>query len=126
MLAFIFVFFVICIFFVSSQRSPSPGPNHVMSSNTTSASALPSASGSRSSCSFTPTLATHFSENLIKHVQGWPAEHAEKQVCCAYSLLHDLNNGQHWGGGGVPDVSVKQDRTRPALKLVLDINCNML
>lgn len=34
----------------------------------------------RATCSFTPTLAAHFNENLIKHVQGWPAEHVEKQV----------------------------------------------
>lgn len=34
----------------------------------------------RATCSFTPTLAAHFNENFIKHVQGWPAEHVEKQV----------------------------------------------
>lgn len=68
----------------SSQRSPSPGSNHVASSSNNapnSVSAPPSASAARPSCSFTPTLAAHFNENLIKHVQGWPAEHAEKQVC---------------------------------------------
>lgn len=69
----------------SSHRSPSPGPNHVAtgggSNAPTSASATPISSTSRPSCSFTPSLAAHFNENLIKHVQGWPAEHAEKQVC---------------------------------------------
>lgn len=68
----------------SSQRSPSPGPNHVVSSSSSvpnSASAPPNASSARPSCSFTPALAAHFNDNLIKHVQGWPAEHAEKQVC---------------------------------------------
>lgn len=30
--------------------------------------------------SFTPTLVTHFDENLIKHIQGWPSENTEKQV----------------------------------------------
>lgn len=67
-----------------SQRSPSPGPNHVTSSSSNapnSASAPPTASATRPSCTFTPTLAAHFNENLIKHVHGWPAEHAEKQVC---------------------------------------------
>uniref|UniRef100_A0A9J7WV34 WW domain-containing adapter protein with coiled-coil n=1 Tax=Cyprinus carpio carpio TaxID=630221 RepID=A0A9J7WV34_CYPCA len=83
----------------SSQRSPSPGPNH-MGSNSSSnngggggggqgpgvvSGAMPPGSvpagtaPGRATCSFTPTLAAHFNENLIKHVQGWPAEHVEKQ-----------------------------------------------
>lgn len=67
----------------SSQRSPSPGPNHVTPSINTapsSASAPPTTSAARTSCSLTPSLSSHFSENLIRHVQGWPAEHVEKQV----------------------------------------------
>lgn len=40
----------------------------------------PGTAPGRATCSFTPTLAAHFNENLIKHVQGWPAEHVEKQV----------------------------------------------
>lgn len=30
--------------------------------------------------SFAPTLATHFDETLIRHIQGWPSENTEKQV----------------------------------------------
>lgn len=30
--------------------------------------------------SFTPTLAAHFDETLIRHIQGWPSENTEKQV----------------------------------------------
>lgn len=30
--------------------------------------------------SFTPSLAAHFDDNLIKHIQGWPSENTEKQV----------------------------------------------
>uniref|UniRef100_A0A3Q1EZJ1 WW domain-containing adapter protein with coiled-coil n=1 Tax=Acanthochromis polyacanthus TaxID=80966 RepID=A0A3Q1EZJ1_9TELE len=78
-----------------SQRSPSPGPNHVASSSSNapnSASAPPSASGARPSCSFTPTLAAHFSENLIKHVQGWPAEHAEKQASRLREEAHTMGS----------------------------------
>lgn len=30
--------------------------------------------------SFTPTLAAHFDENLVRHIQGWPSETTEKQV----------------------------------------------
>lgn len=77
-----------------SQRSPSPGPNHVGSSSnaSNSASAPPSASAARPSCSFTPTLATHFNENLIKHVQGWPAEHAEKQASRLREEAHSMGS----------------------------------
>uniref|UniRef100_A0A665UUF8 WW domain-containing adapter protein with coiled-coil n=1 Tax=Echeneis naucrates TaxID=173247 RepID=A0A665UUF8_ECHNA len=79
----------------SSQRSPSPGPNHVASSSSNapnSASAPPSASAARPSCSFTPTLAAHFNENLIKHVQGWPAEHAEKQASRLREEAHTMGS----------------------------------
>uniref|UniRef100_A0A671QIW8 WW domain-containing adapter protein with coiled-coil n=1 Tax=Sinocyclocheilus anshuiensis TaxID=1608454 RepID=A0A671QIW8_9TELE len=67
----------------SSQRSPSPGPNHMgsnISGAMTPGSVPASTAPGRATCSFTPTLAAHFNENLIKHVQGWPAEHVEKQV----------------------------------------------
>ncbi|MED6263171.1 hypothetical protein CHARACLAT_001734 [Characodon lateralis] len=77
-----------------SQRSPSPGPNHVSSSSnaSNSASAPPGAPAARPSCSFTPTLATHFHENLIKHVQGWPAEHAEKQASRLREEAHSMGS----------------------------------
>uniref|UniRef100_A0A8P4GG33 WW domain containing adaptor with coiled-coil a n=1 Tax=Dicentrarchus labrax TaxID=13489 RepID=A0A8P4GG33_DICLA len=78
-----------------SQRSPSPGPNHVASSSSNapnSASAPPTASASRPSCSFTPTLAAHFNENLIKHVQGWSAEHAEKQASRLREEAHTMGS----------------------------------
>ncbi|XP_077365324.1 WW domain-containing adapter protein with coiled-coil isoform X2 [Festucalex cinctus] len=79
-----------------SQRSPSPGPNHVApgsSSNApTSASATPTSSTSRPACSFTPALAAHFNENLIKHVQGWPAEHAEKQASRLREEAHTMGS----------------------------------
>ncbi|XP_029001987.1 WW domain-containing adapter protein with coiled-coil isoform X2 [Betta splendens] len=77
------------------QRSPSQSPNHVASSNssnTSSSSVLTSASASRPLCSFTPTLAAHFSENLIKHVQGWPAEHAEKQASRLREEAHTMGS----------------------------------
>ena len=68
------------IFSRSSQRSPSPGPNHTSNSNASNTAVVPQNSSARPPCSLTPTLAAHFNENLIKHVQGWPADHAEKQV----------------------------------------------
>lgn len=71
------------LFFIlssSSQRSPSPGPNHTSSSSASNSTPAPQNTSVRPTCSLTPTLAAHFNENLIKHVQGWPADHAEKQV----------------------------------------------
>lgn len=38
---------------------------------------------------YTPTLATHFDESLIKHIQGWPSENTEKQ---ASRLREDIYN----------------------------------
>uniref|UniRef100_UPI00398F4296 WW domain-containing adapter protein with coiled-coil isoform X4 n=1 Tax=Pristiophorus japonicus TaxID=55135 RepID=UPI00398F4296 len=73
----------------SNQRSPSPSPNHIASS---SASSVPSTTSARSSCSLTPTLAAHFNENLIKHVQGWPADHAEKQASRLREEAHNMGS----------------------------------
>uniref|UniRef100_A0A3P9IWU6 WW domain-containing adapter protein with coiled-coil n=1 Tax=Oryzias latipes TaxID=8090 RepID=A0A3P9IWU6_ORYLA len=77
-----------------SQRSPSPGSNHVASSSNApnSASAPPASSTSRASCSFTPSLAAHFNESLIKHVQGWPAEHVEKQASRLREEAHTMGS----------------------------------
>ncbi|XP_042202800.1 WW domain-containing adapter protein with coiled-coil isoform X3 [Callorhinchus milii] len=77
----------------SSQRSPSPSPNHIASSSaTSSASSVQPTTSARSSCSLTPTLAAHFNENLIKHVQGWPADHAEKQASRLREEAHNMGS----------------------------------
>ncbi|XP_072910839.1 WW domain-containing adapter protein with coiled-coil isoform X2 [Hemitrygon akajei] len=73
----------------SNQRSPSPSSNHISSSSATSVSSTTTA---RSSCSLTPTLVAHFSENLIKHVQGWPADHAEKQASRLREEAHNMGS----------------------------------
>ncbi|XP_067870270.1 WW domain-containing adapter protein with coiled-coil isoform X2 [Heterodontus francisci] len=73
----------------SNQRSPSPSPNHIASN---SASSVSSTTPARSSCSLTPTLAAHFNENLIKHVQGWPADHAEKQASRLREEAHNMGS----------------------------------
>uniref|UniRef100_A0A673W0R7 WW domain containing adaptor with coiled-coil a n=1 Tax=Salmo trutta TaxID=8032 RepID=A0A673W0R7_SALTR len=65
-----------------SQRSPSPVPPPPPHPP-----APPPAS-----CSFTPTLASHFNENLIKHVQGWPADHAEKQASRLREEAHTMGS----------------------------------
>ncbi|MBZ3883950.1 WW domain-containing adapter protein with coiled-coil [Sciurus carolinensis] len=76
----------------SSQRSPSPGPNHTSSSNTSNTAVVPQNSSARPACSLTPTLAAHFNENLIKHVQGWPADHAEKQASRLREEAHNMGS----------------------------------
>lgn len=46
--------------------------------------------------SFTPTLAAHFDENLIRHIQGWPSENTEKQVLCTTDTLTCYRAAYHW------------------------------
>ncbi|XP_068091820.1 WW domain-containing adapter protein with coiled-coil isoform X2 [Hyperolius riggenbachi] len=77
----------------SSQRSPSPSPNLTSSTCAQNASSVPHNSSARSSsCTLTPTLAAYFNENLIKHVQGWPAEHAEKQASRLREEAHNMGS----------------------------------
>ncbi|XP_026138397.1 WW domain-containing adapter protein with coiled-coil-like isoform X3 [Carassius auratus] len=61
------------------------------SSNGSAGISVPtSGSTSRTQSTFTPSLALHFDENLIKHVQGWPAEHVEKQVSRLREDFHNM------------------------------------
>ncbi|CAO2594685.1 WW domain-containing adapter protein with coiled-coil [Lemmus lemmus] len=80
------------VFSCSSQRSPSPGPNHTSSSNASNATVVPQNTSARPACSLTPTLAAHFNDNLIKHVQGWPADHAEKQASRLREEAHNMGS----------------------------------
>ena len=80
------------IFSRSSQRSPSPGPNHTSNSNASNTAVVPQNSSARPPCSVTPTLTAHFNENLIKHVQGWPADHAEKQASRLREEAHNMGS----------------------------------
>ncbi|XP_060104244.1 WW domain-containing adapter protein with coiled-coil isoform X2 [Heteronotia binoei] len=73
----------------SSQRSPSP--NHTSNTSASNTTAPQNAS-TRPTCSLTPTLAAHFNENLIKHVQGWPADHAEKQASRLREEAHNMGS----------------------------------
>ncbi|XP_051554942.1 WW domain-containing adapter protein with coiled-coil-like isoform X3 [Myxocyprinus asiaticus] len=60
------------------------------SNSSAGSSSLPApVSTPRTQSTFTPSLALHFDENLIRHVQGWPAEHVEKQVS---RLCEDIHN----------------------------------
>ncbi|XP_005813550.1 WW domain-containing adapter protein with coiled-coil-like isoform X1 [Xiphophorus maculatus] len=41
---------------------------------------------------FTPTLATHFDETLIRHIQGWPSENTEKQAARLREDFHNMGS----------------------------------
>lgn len=73
---------ILFLLFYSSQESLS-------GSNGSAAISIPaSGTTSRTQSTFTPSLALHFDENLIRHVQGWPSEHVEKQVqACLFVLF---------------------------------------
>ncbi|XP_029444493.1 WW domain-containing adapter protein with coiled-coil [Rhinatrema bivittatum] len=76
----------------TSQRSPSSSPNHTSSTGTSNTITVPQNASARPTCSLTPTLAAHFNENLIKHVQGWPADHAEKQASRLREEAHNMGS----------------------------------
>lgn len=42
--------------------------------------------------SFTPTLAAHFDESLIRHIQGWPSETTEKQAARLREDIHNMGS----------------------------------
>ncbi|XP_068604768.1 WW domain-containing adapter protein with coiled-coil-like [Brachionichthys hirsutus] len=42
--------------------------------------------------SFTPALAAHFDENLIRHIQGWPSENTEKQAARLREDIHNMGS----------------------------------
>ncbi|CAI5641914.1 unnamed protein product [Oreochromis niloticus] len=54
----------------------------------------PSSSASHSDTpgSFTPSLAAHFDENLIRHIQGWPSENTEKQAARLREDIHNMGS----------------------------------
>ncbi|KAI3375235.1 hypothetical protein L3Q82_021734 [Scortum barcoo] len=42
--------------------------------------------------SFTPSLAAHFDETLIRHIQGWPSENTEKQAARLREDIHNMGS----------------------------------
>ncbi|CDQ90415.1 unnamed protein product [Oncorhynchus mykiss] len=74
----------------SSQGSPPQGPN----SNSTGGHSVPNAASGLTSApgSFTPSLASHFDENLVRHIQNWPAEHIEKQAARLREDAHNMGS----------------------------------
>ncbi|XP_064598143.1 WW domain-containing adapter protein with coiled-coil-like [Liolophura sinensis] len=64
-----------------SVRSGSPTPSVSSSKDApVGSSALPVAGIRHTTPQLTPSLANHFNEKLISHVQGWQADHAERQA----------------------------------------------
>uniref|UniRef100_A0A3B3S9F6 WW domain containing adaptor with coiled-coil a n=3 Tax=Paramormyrops kingsleyae TaxID=1676925 RepID=A0A3B3S9F6_9TELE len=77
----------------SCQRSPSPGLDHIASgSSSNSVSIVAPDVPVKPVCSLTPSLVAHFNENLIKHVQGWPADAAEKQASRLREEAHNMGS----------------------------------
>ncbi|XP_056277287.1 WW domain-containing adapter protein with coiled-coil-like isoform X1 [Pseudoliparis swirei] len=67
-------------------------------SNASGAALAPAPSGSTSQTpaenpgTLTPTLASHFDESLIRHIQGWPSENTEKQAARLREDIHNMGN----------------------------------
>lgn len=69
----------------NSQGPPSAGPNGCLVANIGSTSTCPPTT-------FTPSLALHFNENLIRHVQSWPTDHIEKQASRSREEVHNMGS----------------------------------
>ncbi|KAK2822044.1 hypothetical protein Q5P01_022109 [Channa striata] len=69
----------------TGSNVPGAALPHVASGSTSQAQA------DAPSC-FTPTLATHFDESLIRHIQGWPSENTEKQAARLREDLHNMGS----------------------------------
>jgi hypothetical protein len=72
---------------ISSTRHESP-PNSV----TNISSAISSAALKPSVPTLTPSLANYFREDLITHVTGWQADHAERQVDNSFINIHFMSS----------------------------------
>lgn len=69
----------------NSQGPPSAGPNGCLVTNIGSTPTCPPTT-------FTPSLALHFNENLIRHVQSWPTDHIEKQASRSREEVHNMGS----------------------------------
>uniref|UniRef100_A0A4W4ENV6 WW domain-containing protein n=1 Tax=Electrophorus electricus TaxID=8005 RepID=A0A4W4ENV6_ELEEL len=69
----------------NSQGPPSSGPNGCLANDIASATVCPPTT-------FTPSLALHFDENLVRHVQSWPSDHVEKQASRLREEVHNLGS----------------------------------
>ncbi|KAM9439661.1 WW domain containing adaptor with coiled-coil b isoform 4-T4 [Clarias gariepinus] len=86
----------------NSQGPPSSGPNGCLVNS--SAPACPPTT-------FSPSLALHFNENLIRHVQSWPSDHVEKQ---AARLREDVHN---MGSMNMSEICVELKKLRSLVRV---------
>ncbi|XP_078454491.1 WW domain-containing adapter protein with coiled-coil-like isoform X4 [Lampetra planeri] len=80
----------------TSHTCPAPGAagTHAGSSQS---GAVPQALPNQalpSPCTLSAGLAAHYNDQLVRHVQGWPAEHAEKQASKLREEGHNLGSLQ--------------------------------
>ncbi|XP_019733525.1 WW domain-containing adapter protein with coiled-coil-like isoform X2 [Hippocampus comes] len=75
-----------------SQEILSSGSNAAGATLSQPTSGATSQSQSEAPMSFTPSLAAHFDENLIKHIQGWPSENTEKQAARLREDIHNMGS----------------------------------
>ncbi|XP_053529571.1 WW domain containing adaptor with coiled-coil b isoform X2 [Ictalurus punctatus] len=84
------------------QGPQSSGPNGCLLNN--SAPACPPTT-------FSPSLALHFNENLVRHVQSWPSDHVEKQ---AARLREDVHN---MGSMNMSEICVELKKLRSLVRV---------
>nr|XP_057923488.1 WW domain-containing adapter protein with coiled-coil-like [Doryrhamphus excisus] len=75
-----------------SQEILSMGSNTAGAALSHTASSSTGQSQPDAPSSFTPSLAAHFDENLIKHIQGWPSENTEKQAARLREDIHNMGS----------------------------------
>ncbi|XP_062844176.1 WW domain containing adaptor with coiled-coil b isoform X2 [Trichomycterus rosablanca] len=86
----------------NSQGPPSLASNGCLLNNSTSACPP---------TTFSPSLALHFNENLIRHVQSWPSDHVEKQAAKAREDFHTL------GSINMSEICVEMKKLRSLVRV---------
>lgn len=75
----------------SRHGSPTSSVSSLHSLNTTATSSLPPALKTPIAC-LTPSLANYYCEDLISHVMGWQADHAERQANRYWEEGHNIGS----------------------------------
>ncbi|XP_062260280.1 WW domain-containing adapter protein with coiled-coil-like isoform X3 [Platichthys flesus] len=75
-----------------NQEMLCAGSNASGSALSHAGSSSTSQSQSDNPSSIIPSLAAHFDENLIRHIQGWPSENTEKQAARLHEDMHNMGS----------------------------------
>ncbi|XP_053294220.1 WW domain-containing adapter protein with coiled-coil isoform X3 [Pleuronectes platessa] len=75
-----------------NQEMLCAGSNASGSALSNAGSSSTSQSQSDNPSSIIPSLAAHFDENLIRHIQGWPSENTEKQAARLHEDMHNMGS----------------------------------